>query len=77
MYTALGTIKKIAHFIGFIFFGRIKIVYSSRDRRGICRTWIEEIGKDNKYIFSSTSTACLNKDQTKYVLANEFFYDKM
>ena len=60
-----------------LFFGRVKIVYSSRDRRGICRTWIEEIGRDNKYIFSSTSTACLNKDQTKYVLANEFFYDKM
>ena len=59
-----------------VFFGRIKIVYSSRDRRGICRTWIEEIGRDNKYIFSSTSTACLNKDQTKYVLSKEFYYDK-
>ena len=60
------------------FFGRVKIVYSGQNqKRGICRTWIEEIGRDKKYLFSATSTACLNKEQTKYVLANEFFYDKM
>lgn len=60
-----------------LFFGKVKIVNSTKDNRGICRTWIEEIGRDRIYLFSASTTACLNKDQTKYVLANEFFYDKM
>jgi len=60
-----------------VFFGKVKIVNSTQDKRGVCRTWIEQIGRDNIYLLSASTTACMNKNQTKYVLANEFFYDQM
>ena len=60
-----------------VFIGKLKIVYSSNDRRGICRTWLEEITRDNKFQSLTMSTACLNKDNTKYILADWNFYDQI
>ena len=57
------------------FQGKIKIVNTTSDQRGICRTWIEELSKNNRFILTGTSTACLNNEH-KYQLADEFFYDK-
>jgi hypothetical protein len=58
------------------FYGTIKIVSSTKDKRGICRTWLEEIIKNKSFINVAASTACLSKDKKKYILADEFFYDK-
>jgi len=60
-----------------LFSGKIKIVNTSRDSRGVCRTWLEEISRDNRYILTAVTTACLSKDKKKYVLADEFFYDQL
>ena len=47
-----------------VFVGKLKIIYSSSDRRGICRTWLEEITRDNKFQSLTMSTACLNNKRT-------------
>ena len=59
------------------FFGVLKIVSSTNDNRGYCRTWIEKIARDRKYKNYSLTTACLNGSQTKYILADEIFYDQI
>lgn len=69
------------------FTGILKIVSSTNDNRGICRTWLEVIYRENIYKHTSKkelrfrnnamTTACLNKNKTKYVLADEIFYDKI
>ena len=56
---------------------KLKIIYSSSDRRGICRTWLEEITRDNKFQSLTMSTACLNNKRTKYILADWNFYDQI
>ena len=58
------------------FYGTIKIVSSTKDKRGICRTWLEEIVKNKSFINVASSTACLSNDKKKYILADEFFYDQ-
>ena len=60
-----------------VFVGKLKIIYSSSDRRGICRTWLEEITRDNKFQSLTMSTACLNNKGTKYILADWNFYDQI
>ena len=60
-----------------VFIGKLKIVYSSNDRRGICRTWLEEIIRDNKFQSLTMSTTCLNQYKTKYIFADWNFYDQV
>ena len=60
-----------------VFVGKLKIIYTSLDRRGICRTWLEEITRDNKFQSLTMSTACLNNKRTKYILADWNFYDQI
>ena len=60
-----------------VFIGKLKIVYSSFDSRGICRTWLEEITRDNIFQSLTMSTACLNNEKTKYILADWNFYDQI
>ena len=60
-----------------LFSGKLKIVNTTNDNRGICRTWIEEISRDRRYLVTAVTTACLSKDKKKYILADEFFYDKL
>lgn len=59
------------------FEGILKIVLSSADNRGYCRTWLETIWRDKRFHNSSMTTACLNDDQTQYILADEIFYDQI
>ena len=58
------------------FIGRVRIVLSTNDKRGLCRTWLEEVRKNEIKAKTMMATACLDKKKSAYVLVGENFYEK-
>ena len=58
------------------FTGRVRIILSTNDKRGLCRTWLEEVRRNKIKAKTMMATACLDKKKSSYVLIDENFYEK-
>ena len=65
-----------------LIYGKLKVVLTTYDKRGICRKWIEEVGllknkKHKKFSKQYVMEACFDENAGNFILVDELFYENM